>query len=531
MLKRPLGRSGLDVSVVGIGTAQLRQVPEQQALDTLRAAFDLGVNIVHTAPDYEGAEDLVAEAVRASGREVYVASQGYGSVEHFQNLFEATCAKLGRESLEIFGVACVDDRERLGEDVWGPAGMNAVLARMKREGRLQATFCTTHGSPEYVRKLIESGAFDAIMLAYNPLGFHMLSHNLGGEPGEVLPETPSLFPFAASRGVGLMVMKPLAGGMLTRPVAFPMHDPTLTPGERPAAADVLRYILAAHPEVSCVVPGTASAAEARENALAGHGSLELTPRVEAPIRDAVRTLQASICSRCGRCDDLCSRNLRVSWLFRAAYIDNHRSMPYETPAQLQYFDLHPAEPKATCDSCTDVTCACPYGIDIPASLSKTHGMMIKLRERGAIGPSPPAAAPTKSHDAHLVAHDIDAARRADHVPCCRLSIRNAGTNGWHPRPPHPRAFLVVRHAGREVVRVPVRGDVSPGQQCQLTFDLARAVKPDAKPWWSRWRSAEAVDAATVAVDCEMVFEDSGGGIVHRAALGRVVLPLPATAPA
>ena len=33
------------------------------AIDTLLSGFDLGVNLVHTAPDYEGAEDLVAEAV------------------------------------------------------------------------------------------------------------------------------------------------------------------------------------------------------------------------------------------------------------------------------------------------------------------------------------------------------------------------------------------------------------------------------------------------------------------------------------
>ena len=37
-------------------------------------------------------------------------------------------------------------------------------------GRLGSTFCTTHGSPIYIRRLIQSDAFDAVMLAYNPLG-------------------------------------------------------------------------------------------------------------------------------------------------------------------------------------------------------------------------------------------------------------------------------------------------------------------------------------------------------------------------
>lgn len=58
---RRLGRTGLAVSVVGIGTNELRLVPERQAIRTLIRGFELGVNIVHTSPDYEGAEDLVAQ--------------------------------------------------------------------------------------------------------------------------------------------------------------------------------------------------------------------------------------------------------------------------------------------------------------------------------------------------------------------------------------------------------------------------------------------------------------------------------------
>src|SRR5437763_13500719 len=88
MQYRRLGRSNLSVSAVGFGTCQLRRVPEQQALDTLKRGFDLGVNLVHTAPDYEGADDLVAQAVEESGRDVLILSQGYGDLAHFEWLFE-----------------------------------------------------------------------------------------------------------------------------------------------------------------------------------------------------------------------------------------------------------------------------------------------------------------------------------------------------------------------------------------------------------------------------------------------------------
>jgi len=68
------------VSAVGFGTCQLRMTAPRHAIDTLLAGFSLGVNLVHAAPDYEGADDLVAEAVERSGKEVLVVSNGYGSM-------------------------------------------------------------------------------------------------------------------------------------------------------------------------------------------------------------------------------------------------------------------------------------------------------------------------------------------------------------------------------------------------------------------------------------------------------------------
>src|SRR6266481_2352566 len=102
---RRLGKTNLQVSVVGFGTAQLRLVPERQVIETLLRGFELGVNLVHTAPDYEGADDLIARAVKETSREVIVCSQGYGPMDQFERFFEDTCAKLGKERLELFGIA------------------------------------------------------------------------------------------------------------------------------------------------------------------------------------------------------------------------------------------------------------------------------------------------------------------------------------------------------------------------------------------------------------------------------------------
>jgi glutamate-1-semialdehyde aminotransferase/predicted aldo/keto reductase-like oxidoreductase len=477
---RRLGRTNLQVSVVAFGTCQFRLLPERQALATLQRGFELGVNLVHTAPDYEGADDLVIRAVRESGRDVMVCSQGYGALSHFEYLFESTCAQLGKKRLELFGIACVDDRETLGENVWGAGGMVEFLRRKKDQGRLGGTFCTTHGTPEYIRKLIESGAFDAIMMAYNPLGFHLLSW---GSPERRPPEDlarnkDELFPLARQHDVGLMIMKPLAGGLLCRGKAFPPRADLS--GTVPAKArDVLRQILA-NPEVSCVVPGTCSVAEAEENALAGHGTLTPHSARRSALHTTIEALKKTVCSRCGACDTQCSKHLSLSWIFRAAYINTYPSETFETLPRLEYSVLHPAG-QAACATCENVTCACPAGVDIPGQLTRIHGTMMALRDQELIPPPPGTAAPTTcgALRARAVIKDIPATAIAGEPVVCRLTVENAGQHCWFPvaGPEQVEAHLRVTLGADRALDIPLRAPVPPGERGHFAFELPSPQRP------------------------------------------------------
>jgi glutamate-1-semialdehyde aminotransferase/predicted aldo/keto reductase-like oxidoreductase len=485
---RRLGRTGLRVSAVGFGTCQLRLVPEAQAIDTLLRGFDLGVNVVHTAPDYEGAEDLVAQAVARSGRKVIVASQGYdvhynsdGPVRHFEALFEATCRRLKTDRLDLYGIACLDDREAYRENVWGKGGMVDFLQRKKAQGRLGATFCTTHGDPEYIQKVVRSGAFDAVMVAYNVLGYHLLSYR--PPPGRHFESIPrnrlELFPLCRELDVGLMVMKPLAGGLLCAGQAFPpRHRWPGLPAVR--AGDVLRSILES-PEVACVLPGTASVAEAEENARAGHAPVVVPADARAALQERVTAMQATVCSRCGACEDRCSQHLPISWLFRAAYVNLHPSETFETWDDVEYFRLHPGR-EATCATCPDVTCGCPYGIDVPRSLTAMHGEMVGLLDRG-LAAAPKEAAPPACGDgdfaARVVLRDLPAELGPGETYVCRLFVENAGRRSWFPEDNPHRAgvALAVFLDGTRSDTVRLRHEVHPGGRGHFVFPITAPRSP------------------------------------------------------
>ncbi len=491
MERRRLGRTNFKVSVVGFGTCQLRLVPESQAIDTLLKGFDLGVNLIHTAPDYEGAEAIVAKAMARTRQRVIVAAQGYdvhynsdGPVRHFEHLFEATCRRFRTDRLDLFGIACVDDREAYRENVWGTGGMVEFLMKKKAQGRLGGTFCTTHGNPEFIKKLVRSGAFDAIMVAYNELGFHLLSYNPPpGRHFESLPRNRlELFPLCRELDVGVMVMKPLAGGLLCRGQAFPPRFDDNRPQSK--AGDVLRSILEC-PDIACVLPGTASVAEAEENARAGHKPLVVAAPIRTQIQERISLLQTDLCSRCGLCDTLCSQGQRVSWMFRAGYVSLYPSETYETWDAVEYFNLHP-KAEATCASCPDVTCGCPYGIDVPRSLTTLHNQMLDLRERGLVARATSEESPSVGEPAfraRVVLQELPRSLSPRQTITARIFVENVGTRSWFPeKNPHRGGVaLAVSVAGGTPTRVSVREDIHPGGRCHFVFPITATRSTGALP--------------------------------------------------
>ena len=466
------------VSAVAFGTSQLRVVPEREAIDTLIKGFELGVNLVHVAPDYEGAEAMLARAIRESpfGSKVLICTQAYdvhgnssGPVQHFERLFEQSCRIFDRECIDLYGIACIDDRENFGENVWGSGGMVEFLTRKKQEGRIRATFCTTHGGPDFIRRLLLADVFDALMLAYNPLGFHLLSvyPPPPRQPENLATTGREIFPLADKRGVGLMIMKPFAGGLLTGGSAFPIRDPLPAGADCPDAADILRSILR-HKEVSCVVPGTASVREATQNAMAGHVPQQCQDGHEK-VERRVFALQSALCSRCGACEELCSQSLPVSWLFRAAYVSLHPGAAYENWDEAEYFALHPKK-SSTCSQCNEVTCECPYGLDIPLSLMRLHDKMLDLKEAGLARDmsAPRPNAQGSAAGARILTADLPAEMVVGQPGVARLWVENSGRDSWAHL--GRGAFVEAIIDGRRVV-ARARQDTHPGGRVHFVFSI------------------------------------------------------------
>jgi hypothetical protein len=103
-----------------------------------------------------------------------------------------------------------------------------------------------------------------------------------------------------------------------------------------------------------------------------------------------------------------------------------------------------------------VTCSCPYGIDIPASLIKVDAAMRARREQEVL-PVPPALAsehrPTESLAGAVVTKEIPHALHALERAVCRVFVQNTGQETW-VAPGHTDGVQGVESSWPSVAGIP-----------------------------------------------------------------------------
>ena len=248
MLKRPLGNTGLEVALLGLGTVKFGRnamvqyqrgfaLPSDgQIADLLASAKSLGVNLLDTAPAYGHSEERLGEAIEGSRHEWLLCTKAGEEFDGARSRYDfgedhvlySIGRSLQRLRTTVLDIVLVHSD---GRDVAAinAAGTFRALRRLLREGVIRAVGFSGKGIADGRAALSKS---DVLMCTVN-----------AREHGEV-----PLLAEAAAAGVGVLVKKPLASGL----------EPSLAALAKTAAL----------PGVSCVVTGTLSADHLAANAAA-----------------------------------------------------------------------------------------------------------------------------------------------------------------------------------------------------------------------------------------------------------------------
>lgn len=243
---RPLGRTGMRVSLLALGTVKLgratqvrypqpfRLPGDAEARRLLDCAEDLGINLLDTAPAYGTSEARLGELLQ--GRRAHwlictkvgeIFEHGRSrydfSPEHVRLSVERSLERLRTDRLDI-ALIHSDGRDR---DILTRLGTLDALRALKQAGLVRAVGIS-HKSADGAACALEAGC-DVIMATLNP---------------EEQSET-EVIARAGRAGCGVLIKKALASG----------H----------AAPEALRFV-AAQPGVSSIVVGTIDPVHLRQNA-------------------------------------------------------------------------------------------------------------------------------------------------------------------------------------------------------------------------------------------------------------------------
>jgi aryl-alcohol dehydrogenase-like predicted oxidoreductase len=245
MERRTLGRTGVEVPVVGLGTWQTFDLPDagQATADRVVAtAFAGGTRLVDSSPMYGDAERVLGRALADVRGEALVATKIWArSVEE------------GRAQLErqLDWLGPVVDLEQVHNLVAWQAHLGWLEAE-RETGRVRFLGATHYASSAFgeLAQVMRSGGIDAIQVPLNPREREAESE---------------LLPLAEELGLGVVVMRPLGqGALLPGPEAS-----ALAPlGVETWTQALLKWALS-DPRVTAVIPATANAEHARQNAEAG----------------------------------------------------------------------------------------------------------------------------------------------------------------------------------------------------------------------------------------------------------------------
>lgn len=368
MIYRDLGRTGMQVSVIGLGMEYLDGKPCEVVDEVISASLERGINIADCFMPGEDVRRKIGRALK--GRRDQVILQGMiGSVDlnqqydisrdlpTCQRYFERLLKALETDYIDCGMLFFMDSREHLDQVLHN--GIYDYALKLRREGVIRAIGASSH-NPLIARKMVEEGMVESLLFSINP-AFDMrpaeedldgmFSSMEGGRLSGVDPKRAALYLACEQKGVGITVMKTLGAGRLLNPAQTPFKR-ALTVGQ------CIHYALS-RPAVASVLLGLQSAREVEEAC----NYLSLSEQ-EKDYTDVIQGNTGSMrgaCVYCSHCQP-CPAGIDIASVHR--YLDIARLEPDRVPPSIRQHYRSLSARGEDCIACGSCMERCPFDVPV-----------------------------------------------------------------------------------------------------------------------------------------------------------------------
>ena len=332
-----LGKTGLRVSEFGFGGIPIMRLDEKEAIRVIQHAFDCGITFFDTANMYNDSEEKMGKALAGIRDKVIIATKtgrrdAAGALEHL----ELSLRNLQTDYIDLYQFHQVS-QEKDWQAISSPGGAMETVLKAKEQGRVRHIGITSHSLPMAIQ-FVQSGLFETIQFPYNFIE----------EAAE-----KELFAEARRRNVGIIVMKPFAGGMIDN------------------AALAFKYLRLQDDIVP--IPGLDSVEKIDEILAIYQQPNVVTEADQLLMEQCRREVGDHFCRRCEYCQP-CPNGVMITAAMGYGVIAKRMS-----PKVSVDFAKTAMETVSKCVDCGVCKPRCPYQLPIPEILRKHYDLYQKHR--------------------------------------------------------------------------------------------------------------------------------------------------------
>jgi len=346
MEKINLGKTGMMVTRLGFGGIPIQRLTEVEAVKVISRCLDLGVNYLDTANGYTTSEERIGKAVKGRRHDVFIATKTFpGTPEIIKTNLALSLKRLATNYIDLYQFHGINDTNTIDRILDSKNGLMKVFEEAKKAGKIRHIGVTSH-QMDAAKALVKTGRFETLMFPFN---------FITSEPAD------ELLPLCREHGVGFVVMKPLAGGMLS--------DATVA----------FKYLLQFKDVV--VIPGIEKTSEIEEIVKIYEGPQKMTAADRKKMREMRDELGTRFCRRCDYCQP-CQQGIPISLVM--TFPTFVKRLPPDW--YLRGFVTEGMAKAADCTECGECEARCPFGLPIREMLKEHYNLFEQLRSGSPVSP-------------------------------------------------------------------------------------------------------------------------------------------------
>jgi len=195
--KRPLGKTGVELSIVGLGGIVVMDTLQLSANNMVAEAFDRGINYFDVAPSYGNAEERLGPALEPYRQRVFLACKtGKRDQDGAAAELEQSLKRLRTDHLDLYQLHAMTTKDDL-EKAFGPGGAMETFVAARKAGKVRFLGFSAH-SVETALATMDRFNFDTILFPFNFVLFSQA--NFG----------PQVLERAKQKGMGILALKAMA---------------------------------------------------------------------------------------------------------------------------------------------------------------------------------------------------------------------------------------------------------------------------------------------------------------------------------